>query len=151
MILLGTAGCGSDAPRKVMLGQPPVEKTAASEAFSDVQVLVNGEEAKEGIFTVRKGDQMMSMIVTMKVDKQFGPLELVYATTKQHDGIRWLTTRTSEHKKPVGMNDGKLKVTLDVPIPSRTGEHFLRIETLAEKHDEPVYVAGSVIRVVAEE
>lgn len=151
MILLGTTGCGNDAPQNEFRGRPPLEKTAASRAFTKVQVLVNGEEATNGIFTVRKGAKTMSIIATMKVDKKFGPLELVYSTTKQHDGIRWLTTGTSEPRKPIVMNDGKLKVTLDVPISSRTGEHFLRIQTLAEKHDKPVYIAEGIIRVVEEE
>lgn len=151
LILFGSTGCGPETPPKGR-GVPPIEKTAASEAFTEIQVLVNGEKATNGIVTVRKGAKTMSITVTMKVDtKKFGPLDSFDAETNKYEDSRWLKTRTSNFIKPVVMADGKLKVTFDLLTPSKRGENQLRIRAWGEKHEKPIYVAGGVINVVEEE
>jgi len=145
LVLFLTTGCGSDTQPK---GKPPIEKSSASEAFTDVRVLVNGVDATNGIVTVPKGAKMVPVTVTMKVDKTFGPLEFVGAETKKFEDNTWRITTRSEFKQPEVMPDGKLKATLYLQLLKRPGDNHLRITTLSEKHEGPVYITEGIIRVV---
>ena len=149
LILLGSTGYGPEPKPK---GCPPIEKSVSSVSFTDVQVLVNGKDVTNGIVTVRKDEKRMSVTVMMKVDKKYGPVDCIDAKTSKHEGINWLTTTTSKFEKPAVMADGRLKATLNLQIPVRTGENLLRIRALGdENHDVPVYVGEGIIRVVEEE